>query len=114
MHYKGYVITKRKPVNDELKKILEKYYFENENDEYGFSWDWYEMGGRYAEEYDGYYNDMINFDISNCFLVIDDNEKLYLRGQWYITDYIEDKEFDIKVKQIDLKDKFITIIDFHN
>lgn len=61
-----------------------------------------------------YYKDMINFDLSDCFVVIDDEENLYVRQQWKNHDWIENKQFDDKVSKIDLKDKFITIIDFHD
>lgn len=62
----------------------------------------------------GYFNDMIDFDITNCFIVIDDENNLYVRQFWNEEDWIEDKDFDNKVKKIDLESKFITIIDFHD
>lgn len=52
-------------------------------------------------------------NMTNCFIVIDDEENLYVRESWNGDDWIEDKQFDNKVKHIDLKDKFITVIDFH-
>lgn len=62
----------------------------------------------------GYSKDFIDFDITDCFLIIDDKENLYVRKQWKNHEWIEDKQFDDKVSKIDLKDKFITIIDFHD
>ena len=62
----------------------------------------------------GYFKDTIDFDITNCFLVVDDNEEIYIREAWDGNNWIEDKDFDNKVKGIDLKDKFITVIDFHS
>lgn len=62
----------------------------------------------------GHFNDMIDFDISNCFMVIDDEDNLYVRQSWNGEDWIEDKGFDDKVKAINLENKFITIIDFHD
>lgn len=61
----------------------------------------------------GYYNDMIDFDITDCYMVIDDEEKLYLAESWNGTDFKQNDEYEKQLKQIDLKDKFITIIDFH-
>jgi hypothetical protein len=61
-----------------------------------------------------YYKDIINFDITNCFFIIDDNRKLYSRELWINDNYVEDKEFDNKVKKINLEDKFITVVDIHD
>lgn len=61
----------------------------------------------------GYYSDMLEFEIDNCYLVIDDEENLYVREVWENGHWIEDNDFDNKVKNIDLKRKFITVIDFH-
>lgn len=62
----------------------------------------------------GYTKDMIDFDITDCYVVIDSEENLYVRESWNGDNWIEDTEFDNKVKEIDLTDKFITVIDFHN
>ena len=170
MHYKGHLITKKLPTEDQLSKILDKYYYENDNEK--FSWDWYQVGGRYggqikikfnpdtnefnwysfknrnnkyfisyilnklkAKDYlfdeldymiymglrenvlyvdGGYFNDTINFDITECFLVIDDDENIYVRETWENEQWVKHNDFDENVKKIDLKDKFITIIDFHD
>lgn len=170
MHYKGHLVTKKIPTENEISEILEKYR-EDLDKIQEFAWDWYQIGGRYGgkikikfdykneddmflfkkrnhkyfisnildeteekgkpyEELDylmymgmydnllyvdgGYYNDMIDFEIDNCYLVIDDNETLYVREKWNGEDFIKQNDFDDKVKKIDLKDKFITIIDFHD
>lgn len=170
MHYKGHIITKKLPTNEELSKILEKYK-ENE-DTKKLEWDWWQIGGRYCgnikinfnpneneenyylfrqrnnkhfisqilneakenniyyEELDylrymglrenilyvdgGYFKDMINFEIDNCFVVIDDNDNLYVREYWDGKNWVEHKDFEETIKKIDLTDKFITIIDFHD
>lgn len=173
MHYKGYIITKEFPTNDILENILEKYR-ENDSDEIQpFSWDWYEIGGRYGgslkikfnpeENEDNYYcfrdrnnkyfisqilneiknnkenkyydeldylkymglredilyvdgaytKDIINFDITDCFAVINENE-IYIRQSWNGNNFIENENFDKEVNNIDLTNKFITAIDFHD
>lgn len=169
MHYKGHIITKKLPTNEELSKILEKY---REDGTKEFEWDWWQIGGRYCgkikinfnpneneenyylfrqrnnkhfisqilnevkenntyyEELDylkymglrenilyvdgGYFKDMIDFEIDNCYVVIDDNGNLYVREHWDGEHWIEYKDFEETVKKIDLTDKFITIIDFHD
>lgn len=171
MHYKGYVITKKIPTNEQISKILKKYRYDYEKQK-EFDFDWYSIGGRYGgqikinfnpknneddyicfrdrnykyfisdvlneikERFDfydeldylkymglnenilyvdgGYYNDIINFDITDCYLVIDDEENFYVREIWKDETFITDNEFDNKIKNINLKDKFITVIDFHS
>ena len=61
-----------------------------------------------------FYKDIINFDLSDCFAVIDDKETLYVRKKWNGDDWIKNEKFDDEISKIDLKDKFITIIDFHD
>ena len=173
MHYKGYLITKELPTNERIEEILKKYNDEEENNNSGFEWDWFIIGGRYGgkikikfdpnenednwymfkdrnnkyfisqmlneikamkEAYydeldyliymglrenklyvDGaYYKDMIDFDIIDCYLVIEEDEYINVREKWVGDNWIENKKFDDEVKQLDLKDKFITIIDFHD
>lgn len=172
MHYKGHIITKEIPSEENLKNILEKYYYKDGKDKDKFEYDYYIVGGRYGgrikinfdvdkteercfmfqnrnykyfisncldkmkkyipyfEELDylrymgliddvlyvdgGYYNDTIDFDITECFTVIDDDENLYVREYWNGNDWIENEHFDDDVRQIDLTNKFITIIDFHD
>lgn len=62
----------------------------------------------------GYFKDTIDFEIDDCFLVIDDEKNLYIRESWNGENFINDTSFDDKVKKLDLTDKFITIIDFHD
>lgn len=60
-----------------------------------------------------YVKDIIDFDITNCFVVINEN-KIYIRESWDGHSFNENKNFDKEVNDIDLTDKFITIIDFHD
>ena len=48
MHYKGHVITKEIPSEENLKNILEKYYYQNVKDEDKIAYDYYIVGGRYG------------------------------------------------------------------
>lgn len=171
MHFKGFIVTKEIPTEEKISNMLQPYYYGN--DDAGFSWDWYQIGGRFGGEikikfnpnenednwyvchdrnnkyfisqainelkknikqfYDeldwliymglrenilyvdgGYYNDMIDFDITDCYLVIDDDENLYLKESWNGNEWKTNDNFDEQIKKIDLKDKFITIIDFHD
>lgn len=173
MHYCGYIITRKTPTENEIQDILEPYN-EATHDNLKFSWDWFEIGGRYGgklkikfnpdenedkwfcnsnhdrnfkyfisnklkklkEElifYDelecmiymglrenilyvdgAYYKDIYNFDITNTCFVIDCDKKLYSRELWINNKLVEDEKFDEKVKNIDLNDKFITVIDIHD
>lgn len=61
-----------------------------------------------------YYKDILNFDITNCYFIIDNNQKLYARELWKNHNFVKDKEFDKKVKKIDLENKFITVVDIHD
>lgn len=93
---------------NELKENIKPYYEEL---------DWLKyMGLRENVLYvDGaFYKDMINFDLAECFLVIDDKEKLYVRESWNGENWLKNEKFDDEIKEIDLTDKFITIIDFHD
>ena len=172
MHYKGHVITKELPSEELLNKILDKYYYEDEENKSGFTWDWWQIGGRYGgkikihfnpsenedklwckrnrngkyfisnilskimennifyDELDfmlymglyektlyvdgGYSKDFIDFDITDCYVVIDENNYINVRQKWNGEDWIKNEKFDDEVKQIDLTGKFITIIDFHD
>ncbi len=124
MHFKGHIITKKLPTESELSNILEKY---RENfDTKEFAWDWWQIGGRYGSKIKinfnhkvlyvdgGYFKDMIDFKIDDCYVVIDDEENLYVRESWNGEDWIKHEDFEDKIKNIDLTDKFITIIDFHD
>ena len=61
-----------------------------------------------------YYKDIIDFDITNCYLVIDDEENLYIRETWNGDNWIKHENFEEEVEEIDLNGKFITSIDFHD
>ena len=175
MHYKGFLITKKLPSNLTIKEILSDYHYDNEENKSGFTYDYFQVGGRYnaglkinaenqyelntkfrfnfynqkrnnilfiskmLEEletatalYDetnylsymglkdnclyvdgAFYEDLKEFDITNCFLVISE-DYFNVREKWNGTDFVENLNFDNEVKEIDLKNKFITIIDFHN
>lgn len=170
MHYKGFLITKELPTENEISNFLKYYNEENKDNNSGFSWDWWCVGGRYAgklkihfdpnenednwfcfkdrnhkyfivdgldkikenvgfyEELDwlnymglrdnvlyvdgAYYNDLKDFDITECCLILSE-DYFNVREKWDGENFIENKEFDEQVRGIDLKDKFITIIDFH-
>lgn len=116
MHYKGFLITKNKLNEKEMSRILDKYYYENKDNKSGFTWDWWIVGGRYSEEEEyknSKYEDLRNFDITDCYLVIQENY-INIRERWDGAHFIENKNFDDEVKKIDLKNKFITVIDFHD
>lgn len=97
-------------ISGELEKIKRdiKYYDELEHLIY--------MGLREKILYvDGaYYEDIIDFDITNTCFVIDSNRKLYSRELWINDSWVTDKQFDEKVKRLDLNNKFITVIDMHD
>ncbi len=61
----------------------------------------------------GYYKDMINFKLDDCYVVITENEAIP-REVWTGDDWIANNNFDKKISKLSLDDKFITIIDFHN
>jgi hypothetical protein len=61
-----------------------------------------------------YYKDIYNFDITNTCFVINNDKTLYSRDLWKNDEWVTDEEFDDKVKKIDLKNKFITVIDLHD
>lgn len=44
MHYKGHIVTKEIPSEENLKNILEKYYYKNVKDEDKFEYDYYIVG----------------------------------------------------------------------
>lgn len=93
---------------NELKKQIKPYYDEL---------DWLQyMGLREKILYvDGaYYKDIIDFDITNCYVVIDDEQNIYVREIWDGEHFIEINDFEEKIKNINLEDKFITTIDFHD
>lgn len=93
---------------NELKEKIKPYYDEL---------DWLKYMGLWEDTLyvDGaYYKDIIDFDITNCYLVIDDEENLYIRETWNGDNWIKHEDFEEKIKEIDLNGKFITSIDFHD
>lgn len=102
-NYKYFISSKLK----ELKSNL-PYYDELENMMY--------MGLKERVLYvDGaYYKDINNFDITNCCFVINDDGKLYSRELWRNHEWVNDEEFEDKVKKINLENKFITVVDIHD
>lgn len=102
-NYKYFISSKLK----ELKTKLQ-YYDEIENMVY--------MGLRERTLYvDGaYYKDIINFDITDCYFLIDNDGNLYSRELWKNHEFVKDEEFDDKVKKIRLENKFITVVDIHD
>lgn len=59
----------------------------------------------------GYCHDIIDFDITNCSVIIDDEQNIFVR---YYNDGTKNKNFDKEINGLDLNDKFITVIDFHD
>lgn len=174
MHYCGYIITEKIPTDEEIEEILEPYNENIQDEDLGFSWDWFQIGGRYGGKlkikfdpsenednwfmgekhernykyfisdklkelkeslkfYDelenmlymglqervlyvdgAYFENIYNFDITNCGFVIDNDKNLYSRELWENHNWVTDDKFDEKVKKIDLKNKFITVVDIHN
>ena len=75
MHCRGHLITKKLPTDDEISKILEKYR-EDYSQEQEFSWDWYEIGGRYGGKIKINFNPENNKD--NWYLFKDRNNKYFI------------------------------------
>lgn len=62
----------------------------------------------------GYYKDMIDFELDNCYVIITEDEAIP-RQIWNGEDWIDnDATFIKKVSEISLENKFITVIDFHD
>lgn len=121
MHYKGFLITKEVPNHTTIEDILRDYYYDNEDNKSGFTWDWYLIGGRYCDGLQkekehadsAFYEELVDFDITDCYLVVSDNY-FNVREKWDGNHFIENLNFDKEVKEINLKNKYITIIDFHD
>lgn len=65
MHYCGYIITDKIPTKEEISSILEPYN-ENNHDNLEFSWDWYQIGGRYGGMLKIHFNPNENEDNWYC------------------------------------------------
>lgn len=145
MHYCLLLITKEIPSENRFSEILEPYDEENlECDKTGkiisfptFTYDWWEIGGRYSgklklkiddcysstETSDGFlYVDgakidkLLNFDEINCFVCIDSDENVIARETLRGYSFVKDEDFDKKLAEIKTKSKgmFATILDIHS
>lgn len=61
----------------------------------------------------GYYKDMINFELDNCYVVITESEAIP-REIWNGDNWIDNEDFDKKISKLSLDNRFITVIDFHD
>lgn len=139
MHYCLLLITREMPSENRISEILKPYDEENlECDETGeitsfpiFTYDWWEIGGRYASKLKLKINDcyssvryadiaeidrLLNFDEIDCFICIDFDENVIARETWNGHAFVKDEDFDKKLAEIKAKSKgmFATILDIHN
>lgn len=139
MHYCLLLITRKMPSENRISEILKPYDEENlECDETGeiisfpiFTYDWWEIGGRYASKLKLKINDcyssvryadiaeidrLLNFDEIDCFICIDFDENVIARETWNGHAFVKDEDFDKKLAEIKAKSKgmFATILDIHN
>ena len=139
MHYCLLLITREMPSENRISEILKPYDEENlECDETGeiisfpiFTYDWWEIGGRYSGKLKLKINDcyssaryadiaeidrLLNFDEIDCFICIDFDENVIARETWNRHAFIKDEDFDRKLTEIKKKSKgmFATILDIHN
>lgn len=147
MHYCLLLITKEMPSEDRISEILKPY--DEEDLEYNkngevisfpiFTYNWWEIGGRYTGELltkskiddcycagnkkeaflcvDGAKIDkLLNFDKINCSICIDSDENVIARESWRGCCFIKDEYFDEKLAEIKKKSKgmFATILDIHS
>lgn len=141
MHCCLLLITKELPSENRISEILKPYDYDEENlecDETGeiisfpiFTYDWWEIGGRYASKLklkidDCYFSvryadiaeidRLLNFDEIDCFVCIDFDENVIFRETWNGHAFVKDEDFDKKLAKIKAKSKgmFATILDIHN
>ena len=141
MHCCLLLITREMPSENRISEILKLYDEENlECDETGeiisfpiFTYDWWEIGGRYSgklklkiddccpvtkiEYMNGARIDnLINFDEIDCFVCIDSDENVIARETWNGHTFVKDEDFDRKLTEIKKKSKgmFATILDIHS
>jgi hypothetical protein len=139
MHYCLLLITREMPSENRISEILKPYDEENlECDETGeiisfpiFTYDWWEIGGRYANKLKLKIDDcyplaryvdiaeidrLLNFDEIDCFVCIDFDENVIARETWNGHAFIKDEDFDRKLTEIKKKSKgmFATILDIHS
>lgn len=96
-----------------------------------FTYDWWEIGGRYASKLklkiDDCYSSvryadiaeidrLLNFDEIDCFICIDFDENVIARETWNGHAFVKDEDFDKKLAEIKAKSKgmFATILDIHS
>lgn len=141
MHCCLLLITREMPSENRISEILKLYDEENlECDETGeiisfpiFTYDWWEIGGRYSGKLKlkiddccpvtkiAYMNgaridNLINFDEIDCFVCIDSDENVIARETWNGHTFVKDEDFDRKLTEIKKKSKgmFATILDIHS
>lgn len=139
MHYCLLLITREMPSENRISEILKPYDEENlecdETDEIIsfpiFTYDWWEIGGRYASKLKLKINDcyssvrytdiaeidrLLNFDEIDCFICIDFDENVIARETWNGHAFVKDEDFDKKLAEIKAKSKgmFATILDIHS
>lgn len=139
MHCCLLLITREMPSENRISEILKPYDEENlECDETGeiisfpiFTYDWWEIGGRYASKLklkiDDCYSSaryvdiaeidrLLNFDEIDCFVCIDFDENVIARETWNGHALVKDEDFDKKLAKIKAKSKgmFATILDIHS
>lgn len=139
MHYCLLLITREMPSENKISEILKPYNEENlECDETGeiitfpiFTYDWWEIGGRYANKLklkiDDCYSSaryadtaeidrLLNFDEIDCFVCIDFDENVIARETWNGHAFVKDEDFNKKLAGIKTKSKgmFATILDIHS
>ena len=141
MHCCLLLITREMHSENRISEILKLYDEENlECDETGeiisfpiFTYDWWEIGGRYSGKLKlkiddccpvtkiAYMNgaridNLINFDEIDCFVCIDSDENVIARETWNGHTFVKDEDFDRKLTEIKKKSKgmFATILDIHS
>lgn len=64
----------------------------------------------------GLISDMKDFDITQCYIIIDADGNAYARSSWNGSEWVEDKNFDDKTKDIleVSKDYYIVTVDIHD
>ena len=138
MHCCLLLITREMPSENRISEILKPYNEENlEYDETGeiisfpiFTYDWWEIGGRYANKLKLKIDDcypsaryvdiaeidrLLNFDEIDCFICIDSDENVIARETWNGHAFVKDEDFDKQLAKIKAKSKgmFATILDIH-
>ena len=147
MHYCVHLLTKELPSENKIAEIMKPYNSEliyDSDDEEDkqidypvFTWDYYQIGGRYKPEWmyheedwfmnmgfgDGYIlvdgakqSDVLNINKLGCYVCILPDGSAIAKDSWNGKDIIKDEKFDEKYKQAitDNMDGFITVLDIHD